>query len=222
MPSKIRNGFSELTASCTEISRMKLNFQTDFVQCADLNLDPTKWEQFGNLVDAACRMGSPESTSNNPLIESNIIKAQCRSDPTKSSDDPTLNEPAMFDFLKKNHSYLTFGAGSPTTMSWTSTATNAYQFTSELNAASGDGFSNELALNAEVFSARIAGGLSGGNDKSITINIGKTSDVDHQFSRAITVTLDDEDHGKYSFVCTRYYDFYYSLKYFLLVMIYIL
>ena len=63
MTKNIKDGFSELTSACTEISRLKLNYQTDFIQCADLNLNPAQWEKFGNLVDAACRMGSPESAT---------------------------------------------------------------------------------------------------------------------------------------------------------------
>ena len=81
------------------------------------------------------------------------------------------------------------------TMSWTSAATNAYTFTTNLNAVSGSTVTTSLDINAEIFAARVSGGLSTGDDSSVAINIGKTSDVDHQFSRSISVTLDDEDPG---------------------------
>jgi hypothetical protein len=190
------------------MARVKLHYDSSYIQCADLNLNEKQWRKFGTLIDSACKMGSPSSATSNPLINSNTIKAQCLTDKTKKKGDPTFNDPVMFDFLKKNNTYLTFGAGSPMTMSWTSAVTNAYQFSTQLQAAKSSGSSNAFDISASVFDFTLGGGVGVGGDSSVTINIGKTEDTARQFSRTLTVLLDDEDPGNHhdsllTFLCIK-------------------
>ena len=184
-----------MSSSCTELAKAKLKYQSDFVQCADLNLDPNQWEKFGSLIDAACRMGSPDSASKNPLIDSNVIKSQCRTDSTKSIDDPTRNDPAMFDFLKKNDSYITFGAGSPMTITWTSDITNSYAFSTNLEASKRRDKGATVGLTMANGPVSLETAFDASTGSGFTLAIGKSQESSHQFSRTVSVTLDDEDAG---------------------------
>ena len=124
MKKELRKGFSDLSATCKYFSSSQVNYETQFVQCQNFNLDKTKWDKFSALIDDACSLdqGSPADAAQNPLVNSRMIAEQCLG--ISSSTDSS----AMFDFLKSKNSYLTFGSGSPTTISWTSSVTKSTTF----------------------------------------------------------------------------------------------
>ena len=102
----------------------------------------------------------------------------------------------MFDFLKSKNSYLTFGSGSPTIISWTSSVTKATTFQTNFE-LSRSGNTNVIQL-AEAWLVvwEIDQHFEKGASKAFNINIGKTAEETHEFKRQVAVTLDDPNPGK--------------------------
>ena len=102
----------------------------------------------------------------------------------------------MFDFLKSKNSYLTFGSGSPTTISWTSTVTKSTTFQTNFELEKSSNQNTIQTFEAWVFVPEIDQHSERGDTRSFNINIGKTAEENHEFSRQVTVTLDDPNPGK--------------------------
>ena len=54
MKKELRQGFSDLSATCKYFASSQVNYRTQFVQCQNFNLDASKWDKFSALIDDAC------------------------------------------------------------------------------------------------------------------------------------------------------------------------
>ena len=204
MRKELKKGFSDLSATCKHFASSQLNYDTQFVQCQNFNLDASKWAKFSALIDDACSLdqGSPMDASRNPLVDSQMIAQQCIGISSSTGSN------SMFDFLKSKNSYLTFGSGSPTTISWTSSVTKSTTFQTNFELAKSSSQNIIQTIEAWLFVPEVDQHSESGGAQGFIINIGKTAEENHEFSRQVTITLDDPNPGKELF----HFGWIFSLK----------
>ncbi len=192
-----KSTFNKMTNLCTDTVVLPSKISMPEI-CKDF--DGSKWTSFIAILDSACN--SPVTADSSSSKYAALFRANCKQD---ASVPNTGNIPgglvssspeSMFGFLKDKTKYLTFGSNAPVTMSWTSTVQDSISSSSGYQSVAGytvNGFVNFDLVTLARF--EVASSLIIGGGRDITVNVGKTSNSDHSFSRTVTITLDDEDEG---------------------------
>jgi len=136
--------------------------------------------------------------SNSPLIEG-MCKTGTAIDGTEypGGVEPANNPQQMFGFLSDKNQYLTFSSNSPISMSWSSSISDSMEQSSSFS--TNYPYSVGGSLGAELSVAAVSFSLSASLEASFgaAFSIGKTSSNGHEFSRSVSITLDDGDIGDY-------------------------
>ena len=104
---------------------------------------------------------------------------------------------SLLGFLSDNKKLITFGANSPTELSWTSTVTESKAFNVEFE------YSRTLTadllfdLEFEIFGVGISSKNDLGLTNVFTLHLGKSSEEEHESERTVTVSLEDDDDGDF-------------------------
>ena len=143
-----------------------------------------------------------QKENTNPLSQSKLVQQMCQERVAVSASqlpgtlDVSSTPESMFGFLKDKTKYLTFGASTSLTMSWTTTITDS--LTTEISIdldetalASGGGEQrvNIIALLDFVEST--------GKTNGFSVTLGKSEDSSHTYERTVSVTFQDNDVGKW-------------------------
>jgi hypothetical protein len=150
--------------------------------------------------------GKPDAGQRNPLKNSMLMQGLCKKGsvakalkiPGGLADSDTSNE--LMGFLKSNTKYITFGSNAPTTLTWTSTITDALSVSASEDASQTNGGSVEVFADMDAFGGKINSNIDAGSGRQFGLLVGKTSDSSHGFTRTVTVNLDDKDLGNINFL----------------------
>jgi hypothetical protein len=159
---------------------------------------------YGFLRTACDLPGSLESGgSNNPLQNSELINKMCLKGTVADAKDipgglgTADTSSDLMGFLKSNTKYITFSSNTGTSLSWTSSVSDSLSVSAseELSRAFEGG--GELHSGIDVGGESVNFGSSLGLGGGLSLSIGKTSDSSHEFSRTVSIFLDDNDLGTY-------------------------
>ena len=161
-----------------------------------------KWNDFKNFFTNACQIKiSFDKVSSNKEEVKTFYGMLCSSGAPidvnkypnnaveKSGTDQTL-----FQFLRSNKSYVTFGSQAVTSLTWTSTVTNAVSHMTKFS----NNLDNEIAPEGQ-FSANVGAELKSKigfkMSTSTKVDVGQVSSQNEMTTRTVTVNLGDADQG---------------------------
>ena len=166
------------------------------------DFDSGDWQAFATMINGACNPISADGEPSNPLSTTPLFQQLCASETLSGDAVPgglqSSNGPeSLLAFLSDSKKLITFGADSPTQLSWTSTVADSrvfdVQFESSRTLTADIGFSVDFKVFGVGLTADVAGGLT----NVFTVHLGKTSEEDHSVERTVTVALDDGDDGDF-------------------------
>ena len=176
--------------------------------CQDFSVD--KWKYFQSFFQDVCAIHTGfDSSSDLSTFYGNICMS---GKPVKTSTIPGGVESSgmnqtLYQFLQSNKAYLTFGASTGTTLSWTTDVTSSLTHITKFS----NQFDEEIELggNVEI--------LAGGADQSkytvslassYNVDVGQASSRIEKTSRTVIIDLGDDDKGttfmkKYNYLFTK-------------------
>ena len=110
----------------------------------------------------------------------------------ESSDD----RDDLMGFLKSKEKYLTFSSNAPVTLTWTSTVSDSMSSTATIDSTMLDSTLTEANIGTNLKGVDVMAGVDGGFARDFHLFIGQTSDSSHEYSRTVSITLDDNDWGQ--------------------------
>ena len=103
---------------------------------------------------------------------------------------------SMFGFMNDTSKYLTFGSGSPFSMSWTTTVKDT--LTQEVHLDMGQSEAGTVGgieeVNPYIFFLHMD--QHEGHENGYSVSLGKSSDSSHIYERTVSVTFEDDDKGE--------------------------
>ena len=193
--------FDGLSSVCS----VAVSSSNSYVKSTCLDFSDTKadYKDLYGLLSSACDLpGSPDAGDSNPLKNSVLLQGLCRQGsvgisstiPGGFADSDTSNE--LMGFLKSNTKYITYSSNAPTTLTWTSTVTDSLSVSANEDATAQNEGSVDGFIDGDVFGATLHGIISAGGAADLQLSVGKTSDSTHDFTRTVTINLDDNDLGE--------------------------
>lgn len=198
---RFTQSFRSTSSSCGNVLPQ---YQNDVMKGVCSDFAPGKWNNLFTAINSACNMPIDPGSTKSSLADIPLLNKVCqrRSAVKDASKIPggvvESGTDSIFGFLKDPKKFVTFGATSPVTMSWTSSVTDTRAFTTELDTSrSRFMFDSSFGTDLTVSAANFQVFLENHAEQMQTIHIGKTSESSHSFERTVTVTLDDSDLGEY-------------------------
>ena len=199
--------FYQLSQSCDQVlpyggATEDYGGADSYLQGICNDFDPNAWRSFYSMVNGACSGVSADGEPNNPLSSSPLFQKLCLSETLEGDAIPggvqSSNGPeTLLGFLNDNKKYITYGADSPVELSWTSTVTESKAFVVEFDYSRTLSVDLIFDFNFEAFGI----GLETKNDYGLTnvfnIQLGKSSEEEHEEERTVTVSFGDNDNGDF-------------------------
>lgn len=168
--------------------------------CSDFK---SSYRSLKGFLSSACDMpGSPSAGVGNPLRDSVLMNGLCKEGRVvngkdipgglESSDD----RDDLMGFLKSKEKYLTFSSNAPVTLTWTSTVSDSMSSTATIDSTMLDSTLTEANIGTNLKGVDVMAGVDGGFARDFHLFIGQTSDSSHEYSRTVSITLDDNDWGQ--------------------------
>ena len=172
--------------------------------CSDFSSSKSDYKDLYGFLRTACDLpGSLDSGgSSNPLRNSVLINKMCATGSVASAADipgglgnaDTSGE--LMGFLKSNTKYITFSSNTGTSLSWTSSVSDSLTVSASEDLSRAFNSGGELHSGIDVAGGAVNFGTSLGLGGGHSLSIGKSSDSSHDFSRTVSIFLDDNDLGK--------------------------
>ena len=172
--------------------------------CSDFSSSKSDYQSLKEFLSSACNMpGSPDARNKNPLKNSVLFQGLCKRGSFADSKDipgglevQSTKDDDLMGFMKSKDKYLTFGSNAPVTLTWTSTVSDSISTTATMDTSlsandDDDGHVGGNILGVTGMKARTAGSSEG-----FLLSLGSTSDSSHEYSRTVTILLDDGDYGR--------------------------
>ena len=167
-----------------------------------------RWTQFSSFMNDACSMSLGFDSSSNDVAQfyGHLCMNGQSVDPNNypGGVESSGTSQSLLQFLQSNKAYLTFGADTETTLSWTSTISNSlthktkFQFGLEdVNNPYG-----EMEMKSFIAAQSEIGFELGTN---LDIEIGQDSERTEEAKRTVTVTLADDNDGKRNQITLTFY-----------------
>ncbi len=172
--------------------------------CSDFATSKSSYRTLKGFLSSACDMpGSPTAGDSNPLRNSVLMKGLCKEGVVvaDANDIPgglesSDNRNDLMGFMKSKEKYLTFSSNAPVTLTWTSTVSDSISSTATIDSSMLDSGNVNVHGGGNAWGVDFMGEVDTGGSKSFQLVIGQTSDSSHEFTRTVTITLDDSDWGQ--------------------------
>ena len=202
----LSNSFTQVKQSCSNVIP---SYQNNYMSAICNDFSANQWSDFSSVLYGSCIMpeiksdGSSKTTS--PLSQSKLAQHLCQERaaasasnlPTSGGKSLITNGPdSMFGFLTDISKYLTFGAGSPLTITWTSTIKDTLTQEVHLDIDQGEAgtFGGTQEVNPVAYFFHMD--QQRGHNNGYSVSLGKSSDSSHTYERTVSVTFDDDDNGE--------------------------
>ena len=168
--------------------------------CDDFN--PDDWIAFSSMINGACNGISSDGEQNNPLSSTTLFKQLCASETLTGESVPgglqsSSGPETLLGFLSDSKKLVTFGADSPTQLSWTSSVTDSRVFDVQFEYSRTLTADIDVTADFKIFGIGLTADVSGGLTNKFTVHLGKTSEEVHGVDRSVTISLDDDDNGDF-------------------------
>lgn len=171
--------------------------------CSDFHSTKSSYRSLKGFLSSACDMpGSPSAGVDNPLRDSVLMSGLCKEGRVvigkdipgglESSDD--RND--LMGFMKSKEKYLTFSSNAPVTLTWTSAVSDSISSTATMDSTMLDSTKTEGFFGSNFKGVHLSAGVDAAYSKDFHLFIGQTSDSSHEYTRTVTITLDDNDWGQ--------------------------
>ena len=171
--------------------------------CSDFASSKSAYRSLGGFLSSACDMpGSPNAGDSNPLRDSVLMRGLCKEGVVTELEDipgglgSSDRRDDLMGFMKSKDKFLTFSSNAPVTLTWTSTVSDSISSTATIDSTSLDAGDAEFHIGGNVFGADVMGEVVTGGSKDFHLFIGQTSESSHEYTRTVTITLDDNDFGE--------------------------
>ena len=171
--------------------------------CSDFATSKSDYRSLRGFLSSACDMpGSPTAGDSNPLRDSVLMTGLCKEGVVTDQEDiPGGLESSdrrndLMGFMKSKEKYLTFSSNAPVTLTWTSTVSDSISSTATIDSTILDAGDVGAHIGGNVFGVDLMGEVVAGGSKDFHLFIGQTSDSSHEYTRTVTITLDDNDFGE--------------------------
>ncbi len=173
-----------------------------YLQAVCSDFDSGSWQSFAKMVQGACSGMSTDGEPSNPLSSMPLFQRLCASETLNGDSVPgglqsSTGPESLLGFLGDSKKLVTFGANSPMDLSWTSSVTESRAFEVEFEYSRTLGL--DLLINGgfKIFGIGTEVASTLGMTNVFTVNLGKSSEEEHESDRTVTVTLDDNDSGDF-------------------------
>jgi hypothetical protein len=171
--------------------------------CSDFATSKSGYRTLRGFLSSACDMpGSPTAGDSNPLRNSVLMQGMCKEGVVADAKDipggleSPDNRDDLMGFMKSKEKYLTFSSNAPVTLTWTSTVSDSITSTATIDSTMSDSGNVNPHFGGNVFGVDLMAEVDTGGSKSFQLVIGQTSDSSHEYTRTVTIQLDDNDFGE--------------------------
>ena len=105
------------------------------------------------------------------------------------------NRDDLMGFLKSKEKYLTFSSNAPVTLAWTSTVSDSISSTAMIDSTMLDSGNVIPHVGGNIAGWDLMAEMDVGGSKDFKLTIGQTSDSSHEYTRTVTIQLNDDDFG---------------------------
>jgi hypothetical protein len=171
--------------------------------CSDFSSSKSDYTSLRGFLSSSCNMpGSPSAGDSNPLRDSVLMHGLCKEGVVADGKDipggleSSDNRNDLMGFLKSKDKYLTFSSNAPVTLTWTSTVSDSISSTATIDSSMLDSLGVDGHYGGKIFGAAVMGEIETQGSLTFQLSIGQTSDSSHEYTRTVTIQLDDNDFGK--------------------------
>jgi hypothetical protein len=157
--------------------------------------------------------GSPDARNKNPFANSVLFQGLCKKGSFADSKDipgglevPSTKDDDMMGFMKSKDKFLTFGSNAPVTLTWTSTVSDSISTTATIDTTLSANDDDDSHIGGNILGVTGMKAQTVGSSEGFLLSLGSTSDSSHEYSRTVTILLDDGDYGRNIFeICLLIY-----------------
>lgn len=172
--------------------------------CSDFSSSKSDYQSLKGFLSSACNMpGSPNALNKNPLKNSVLFQGLCKKGSFANSKDipgglevQSTEDDDLMGFMKSKDKYLTFGSNAPVTLTWTSTVSDSISTTATMDTSISASDDDDFHVGGSAFVATGMFAQTVGSSDGFLLSLGSTSDSSHEYSRTVTILLDDGDYGR--------------------------
>ena len=160
------------------------------------------WQSFASMITGACAGMSADGEADNPLGSSSLFQHLCSSETLTGDLIPggiqsAVGPETLLGFLSDSKKLITFGADSPIDLSWISSVSESTTVDVGYSAKTSNAIDTVSDSKFSIFGVQISESSKFGVSDSFQLDLGRSSDEEHQSLRTVTVSLGDNDKGDF-------------------------